>query len=72
VAAPPSVTSFRLPDLSQLPEGGLLAGTLDVTVSLASVADFDYATLTTEQLSRFSWQAYATDVGRARYEPTTP
>jgi hypothetical protein len=72
VVAPPSVASFRLPDLSRLPEGGLLAGTLDMSVSLASVADFDYATLTSEQLSRFSWLAYATDVGRARYEPTTP
>lgn len=72
VAAPPTITSFRLPDLSRLPEGGLLAGMLDVSVTLASVADFDYATLTSEQLSRFSWLAYATDVGRTRYEPTAP
>jgi hypothetical protein len=72
VAAPPAAKSFRLPDLSRLPEGGLLPGTLDVSVSLASVADFDYGALTSEQLSRFSWQAYATDVARARYEPSAP
>jgi IPT/TIG domain len=72
VVAPPTATSFRLPDLSRLPEGGLLEGTLDVSVSLASVADFEYAALTTEQLSRFSWLAYATDVARARFEPSVP
>lgn len=72
IAAPPTATAFRLPDLSRLPEGGLIAGSLEVTVTLASVAEFDYATLESEQLSRFSWDAYATDVARARYEPTTP
>jgi hypothetical protein len=41
-------------------------------VSLASVEGFDYATLNSEQLSRFSWEAYATDVARARYVPTAP
>jgi hypothetical protein len=73
VAAPPAATSFRLPELSSLPEGGgLLPGPLDVSVSLARVADFDYSRLTSEQLARFSWEAYATDVARARYEPTSP
>jgi hypothetical protein len=72
VAAPPSATSFRLPDLSLLPEGGLLPGNLDISVSLARIDEFEYATLTSEQLSRFSWQAYATDVGRARHEPSAP
>jgi IPT/TIG domain len=72
VAAPPSVTRFRLPDLSRLPEGRLIEGALDVSVSLASVTDFAYATLTSEQLSRFSWDAYATDVASARYEPSAP
>jgi len=72
IAAPPTAAGFRLPDLSRLPEGGLLAGELDVGVSLASVEGFDYATLSSEQLSRFSWQAYATDVARARYVPTAP
>jgi hypothetical protein len=72
VVTPPSATSFRLPDLSLLPEGGLIAGTLDVTVTLARVDAFDYATLTSEQLSRFSWQAYATDAVDASYEPSAP
>jgi hypothetical protein len=72
VAAPPGHRAVRLPDLSRLPEGGLVAGTLDVSVSLANVTELEYATLTSEQLSRFSWQAYATDVARARYEPTSP
>ena len=72
VAAPAGHRNVRLPDLSRLPEGGLVAGTLDVSVSLANVPELDYATLTSEQLSRFSWQAYATDVARARYEPTAP
>ena len=71
-AAIRSAVGFRLPDLSRLPEGGLISGELDVGVSLASVEGFDYATLTSEQLSRFSWQAYATDVARARYVPTAP
>lgn len=72
VAAPPGHRAVRLPDLSRLPEGGLIAGTLDVSVSLASVTELDYSALTSEQLSRFSWQAYATDVARARYEPSAP
>jgi hypothetical protein len=73
VAAPPTATSFRLPELSGLPEGGgLLTGPLDVSVSLAKVADFDYSRMTSDQLARFSWQAYATDVARARYEPPAP
>lgn len=69
IAAPPTATTFRLPDLSRLPEGGLLAGELDVSVSVASVEGFDYAALSSEQLSRASWRAYATDVSRSRYVP---
>jgi len=69
VAAPPGVTSFRLPDLSRLPEGGLISGALSVSVSLASLTEFDYATLTSAALSRASWQAYATDVVSTRYAP---
>jgi hypothetical protein len=72
VVAPPSHRAVRLPDLSRLPEGGLIAGTLEASVSLANVAELDYAALTSQQLSRASWQAYATDVARARYEPTPP
>jgi len=72
IAAPPTATTFRLPDLSRLPEGGLLAGELEVGVSVASVEGFDYAALTSEQLSRLSWRAYATDAARARYVPTVP
>jgi hypothetical protein len=72
VAAPPAHRAVRLPDLSRLPAGALVAGTLDVNVSLASVAELEYGALTSEQLSRFSWQAYATDVARARYEPAAP
>jgi hypothetical protein len=72
VAAPATSRGVRLPDLSRLPDGGLIAGTLDVSVSLASVPELDYAALTSEQLSRFSWQAYATDVARARYELASP
>jgi hypothetical protein len=72
IAAPPSAAPFRLPDLSQLPDGGLIAGELEIGVALASVEGFDYAALSSEQLSRFSWQAYATDEDRARYVPTLP
>ncbi|HTV24601.1 MAG TPA: hypothetical protein VMG12_38180, partial [Polyangiaceae bacterium] len=72
IAAPPTASGFRLPDLSLLPEGRLIPGELDIAVSLASVDEFDYATLTSEQLARFSWTAYATDAARARLVPTTP
>jgi hypothetical protein len=67
VAAPSSAPSFHLPDLSILPEGGLLPGALDVSVSLANIPDFDYGALTSEQMARFGWQAYATDVDTTRY-----
>jgi hypothetical protein len=68
IASPPSTLSVRLPDLSLLPEGGLITGALEVSVSLAHVDELEYGALTSEQLSRLSWQAYATDVARTRYE----
>lgn len=68
VAAPASATSIRLPDLSQLPEGDLLPGTLDVVVSLAGLDEFDYSRLTSRQLRRFAWDAYALDAGNTQYE----
>jgi hypothetical protein len=69
VAAPPATTSFRLPDLSRLPEGDMISGTLDVSVTLANVEELDYTALGEEQLSRGAWEAYATDVAQARYQP---
>jgi IPT/TIG domain-containing protein len=67
VVAPPNAGGFTLPDLSQLPEGGLLPGALDVSVSLASLPDFEYAALSTADLGRFAWEAYASDVASTRY-----
>jgi hypothetical protein len=72
VAAPPGATSFRLPDLSRLPDGDLIAGQLDVSVTLAHVDELAYPTATTEQLQRAAWQAYATDVASSRYQPSAP
>jgi hypothetical protein len=69
VAAPPSAAPPRLPELGRLPEGGLVPGAIDVVVSLANIEDFDYAQLATNQLRRFSWDAYASDIGSSRYEP---
>lgn len=69
VAAPPRAASFRLPDLSLLPDGDMISGPLDVSVTLASVEDLDYTTLGEEQLQRGAWEAYATDVAQARYQP---
>jgi IPT/TIG domain-containing protein len=68
VTAPPSATTFHLPDLSRLPEGGLIAGALDASVSLASIDEFDYAAVTSEQMFRSGWGAYATDGATARYD----
>ncbi len=70
VNAPPAAAAFRLPDLSLLPEGDLLPGALDIVVSLARVPELDYAKLESEQLFRFSWEAYAVDVGSTRYDPS--
>lgn len=69
VAAPPNAATLSLPDLSQLPEGGLLSGELDIVVSLASVTDFVYSELQSSQLRRFSWDAYAVDAASSRYDP---
>jgi hypothetical protein len=69
VAAPPAAASFRLPDLSRLPEGDMISGTLDVSVTLANVEELDYTTLGEDQLQRGAWEAYATDLARARYQP---
>jgi hypothetical protein len=60
VAAPPGATR------------DMISGQLDVSVSLASVEEFDFATLTSEQLQRAAWRAYATDVARTRYQPSAP
>jgi hypothetical protein len=68
VATPPDVASVELPDLSGLPQGDLLPGALDVTVSLAGLDDFDYAKLELRQLRRQSWQAFALDVAPSHYE----
>jgi hypothetical protein len=68
IAAPPSAVPFRLPDLSRLPEGDLMPGALEAVVSLASLPDFDYATLRADQLRRGTWEAYAADVVSTRYE----
>lgn len=72
IVAPPSATSFRLPELSRLPEGDLLPGTLDVVVSLASLPELDYAQLRSEHLQRGGWEAYAADLASIRYEPSPP
>jgi hypothetical protein len=68
VTAPPSATTFHLPDLSRLPEGGLIAGALDASVSLANITEFDYGAVTSEQMFRSGWEAYATDVATTRYD----
>jgi IPT/TIG domain-containing protein len=68
VIAPPAATTFHLPDLARLPEGGLIAGTLDASVSLASIAEFDYGAVTSAQMFRSAWEAYATDVATSRYD----
>jgi hypothetical protein len=69
VAAPPDVSAFTLPDLTALPDGGLLPGALDLVVALAGIADFSYAELRSRHLRRFAWNAYAVDVASTRYDP---
>jgi hypothetical protein len=68
IAAPPNVAVPRLPDLGKLPSGGLVPGEIDVIVTLASMDEFVYGELSTLQLRRFSWDAYATDVSSSRYD----
>jgi hypothetical protein len=67
IAAPPGAGTFTLPDLSQLPAGDLIPGILEVAVSLASLPEFDYAELETEDLQRFSWEAYSSDLKSTRH-----
>lgn len=68
IIAPPLPETITLPDLSSLPDGDLLPGVVDVTVSLASIPDIDYAQLSLEQVRRSGWEAYAADSTSARYE----
>jgi IPT/TIG domain-containing protein len=67
VAAPPGAGTFTLPDLSLLPAGALIPGIVEVAVSLASLPEFDYAELATEDLQRFSWEAYSSDLKSTRH-----
>lgn len=70
VVAPPSDAVFRLPDLSQLPEGDLIPGALDVVASLASLPEFNYAELRSQDVRRGAWEAYSADIASSRYEPS--
>lgn len=72
IAAPPAAATLRLPDLSRLPEGGLLPGAIDIVVSLAAIEDFLYTEIEAGELRRFSWDAYASDVASSRHEPAAP
>lgn len=64
VVAPGGVTSFDLPDISQLPGDdyvGLLPGAISTTVYVARIDDFSYGRLRSGQLAKSVWNAYAFD-----------
>jgi hypothetical protein len=62
LAAPGPRSELVLPDLKALDEqAGLPVGTLDLTVSLAHIPEFDYGSLRYRELAPRGWFAYAQD-----------
>jgi hypothetical protein len=62
IVAPGSDLSFDLPDLSQLTGiGKLVHGPITATFWTARLANFDYGTLRSGQLTTSAWNAYAQD-----------
>ncbi len=62
IVAPGSVLSFDVPDIAQVPGvSSLLRGVITTSFTVASIAQFDYGTLRTGQLSTPAWNAYAQD-----------
>jgi len=68
IVAPPTAVTFRLPDLSVLPEGDLVPGAIEIVGSLASLPEVAYSGLRSEHMRRGAWEAYAVDVASSRYE----
>lgn len=58
----PTTRSFKVPDLSPLPDNmGLVAGPIQTLLYIARVESFDYGKLRSGQLNPGAWNAYATD-----------
>ncbi len=69
IAAPGGTTSIELPDLSAIPNGGLIPGPVTFTVSAATLDSFDYNQLRYRHLSSSAWLAYARDAFYAQLSP---
>ncbi len=65
IAGPPSAKSVRLPDLSTVTGADLPTGAVSITVSAASIPEFDYGQLRYRHLGTQAWQSYAQDVSFA-------
>ena len=66
IAAPAGVTATKLPNLAQLgSELALLPGSITLSVTRASIVDFDYGNLRYRQLDERGWTAHATDIFHA-------
>jgi hypothetical protein len=62
IAAPAGVTSYDLPDLSQLPDNvGLRRGAIGSTLYVARIDQLKYGKLRQGQLSTAAWNAHAFD-----------
>jgi hypothetical protein len=60
--------TLALPDLAALvPSAGLERGALQILISAAQLADFDYGQLSYGDLSPQGWRAFATDLFQVRY-----
>lgn len=69
VAAPGDATEFTLPDLRALPKAGLVPGPVTITVSAATLDEFDYKKLLYRHLVRSNWTAYAQDAFYTQLPP---
>jgi hypothetical protein len=68
IVAPGDALSFDLPDLSRVTGiGSLVRGPITTKVQVARIADFDYGTMRTGQLSQGAWNAYAEDARSGAY-----
>ena len=74
IAAPggAATTTVRLPALGQLPGLGPYPGPVQVEVTRAHIEGLDYGSLRYVELGPRGWQAHATDVFAAHYEPSAP
>ncbi len=72
IAAPTDPTApngrvLRLPDLSAIPEAGLIPGSVSLSVATAFIREFEYGALRYGALGTRGWDAYAQDVSFAHF-----